>query len=90
MNKNKGGLFDINNGNSMGQAIISGTESERNIIHIKNTARKKPPTMSDISELQSLLDDFQIHVSIPEFKNAAEMDLWRKRQIKSKLKCRSL
>lgn len=87
MRKNRGGLFDINNGNSMGQAIISGTESERNIIHIKNTARKNPPTPEDISELRSMMDDFHICVHIPYFKNAAEMDLWRKKQIKIKLGC---
>ncbi len=70
-----------------GEKITSYDSNKYSNVQSEIKNRKLPPTDEDINELKQLLDDFKIKVHIPEFNTIAEMDLWRKRQIKKKLGC---
>ena len=73
--------------NAYGQAIISGSDTAHDEVQAKINARKQPPTEDQINGLKRYLRDFKIKVHIPEFTSVSEMDLWKIRQVKSKLGC---
>lgn len=47
--------------------------------------RGQAPSQEDIIETISLLDDFGIHVDVPEFESRAQMYNWRRKVIQNKL-----
>ena len=70
--------------NTYGQAIISGYDTDFEIVQNKINARKRRPTEDQIEYTKRFLKQFKINVHIPEFNTVAEMELWRKEQIKLK------
>lgn len=47
--------------------------------------RNEPPSKRDIAELEEVLRGFLINVDIPEFNTRADMESWRRSQIKKQL-----
>ena len=57
-------------------------------IQYMENARKRKPDKKDYKELQSILRDFGIHISLddlPEFNSISELEFWKKSKIKEKL-----
>lgn len=52
----------------------------------KEDSRKNRPTKQDIREIHLLLKDFGISCSVPEFETIKELELWKIKIIKEKLK----
>jgi hypothetical protein len=74
--------------NTYGQAIIHGDDTDYDLVQSRINARKKPPTEDQIKMTKQFLKAFGIKVhTLPEFNTVAEMELWRKQQVKEKLGC---
>jgi hypothetical protein len=70
--------------NTYGQTIISGDDTDFELVQNKINARKRKPTEDQVQATKRFLKQFKINVHIPEFNTVAEMELWRKEQVKEK------
>ena len=71
--------------NFYGQSIISGDDTDYEILQRRENLRKQSPTSDQIKVLKRYLKDFQIKVHIPQFNTVAEMETWKIKQVKTKL-----
>ena len=76
------------NHTSYGQAIISGDDTDFDLVQARINSRKKPPTEDQLKITKQFLKAFGIKIhTLPEFNTVAEMESWRKQQVKDRLGC---